>query len=94
MSTSMIAFASLIAYGQSERVCTHSSGKIPSSGNRCFKVFTSPLIVIKKYACICLEAEQIKFIKVISTQMKQVNKRICCLANLIIINVSLVIKSY
>ena len=38
-------------------------------------------MVINKYACICSDPEQIKFIKVTCTQMKQVNQRMLYITN-------------
>ena len=54
-------------------VCIYTSGKIPSNGDLCFSVSKNQLIIINKYAYICSEVGQIKFITV--TQMKQLNER-------------------
>ena len=51
------------------------SWNILIQGNLYFRGFKSQLIVIIKYACICSEVKQIKFIKVACTQMKQANRR-------------------
>ena len=39
----------MIAFAQRKGVCTHASGKISSNGHSYFKVFTNPLIVVKKH---------------------------------------------
>lgn len=66
----------MIAFAQRKGVCTHASGKISSNGHSYFRVFTNPLIVVKKHGWIYSKVEWIIFIKVTSTKMKWIKESV------------------